>query len=140
MKEMGRSVAAIGISETESERYSRRFSHACCLIARASPRPPLSQPSSLLHVCKGRRITRRVQQRRLSPSEALRPIQRGKVHHPQEAWVCSPSSLPSRPAPISLISLSWGHFSTVWLVKDSLYPLSFLSQSISLIFPHSDNR
>jgi serine/threonine-protein kinase SRPK3 len=47
---------------------------------------------------------------------------------------------PSRPAPISLISLSWGHFSTVWLVKDSLYPHSFLPQSISLIFPHSDNR
>lgn len=88
--------------------------------------PRLSRPSAshphLPHVAKGRGISSRLQQRRLSPSETLRPVQRWKVHHREEARVRPPPSLP-RPAPISL---SWGHFSTVWLVKDSLY-VSFIS-------------
>ena len=103
--------------------------------------PRLNRPSTnyphLLHVPKGRGITRRVQRRRLSPSEAVRPVQRWKVLYRQEARVCPPSPL-LRPRP-ALTSLSWGHFSTVWLVKDSLY-VPFLLPNPLLISVHSEKR
>jgi serine/threonine-protein kinase SRPK3 len=40
-------------------------------------------------------------------------------------YVPFPFFFPFRPAPICLFS--WGHFSTVWLVKDSLYVSSYIS-------------
>lgn len=73
--------------------------------------PRLNRPSTthphLLHVSKGRGITRGLQLRRLSPSKAVRPVQRWKIRHRQEARVRSPSSLPhSRPAPISTVGVT----------------------------------
>ena len=110
-------MKAIGISVAIEGEVKPGFSRGggLSLVPRLN-RPSTTHPH-LLHVSKGRGISRGLQLRRLSPSEAVRPVQRWKIHHRQEARVRSPS--PLRHSARANFH-SWGHFSTVWLVKDSL--------------------